>query len=59
MRFICQSILDGIQFLMKLYFDDEIEEIENKFYSKVSKSQVEWVEEESYFLNYLNGRIDY
>ncbi len=31
------------------YFDDEIEEIENKFYSKVSKSQVEWVEEESYF----------
>ena len=40
------------------YNEDEIEEV-NKKISKSSGSSVEWVEEESYFLNYQNGRRNY
>ena len=38
------------------YSEDEIEEIDNIKKSKSSGSKVEWVEEESYFLSYLNGK---
>ena len=42
------------------YNDDEIEEINNvKKKSKTSGSTVEWVEEESYFLNYQIGKINF
>ena len=38
------------------YSEDEIDEIDGKKISKESGSQVEWMEEESFFLNYLNGK---
>ena len=38
------------------YNDDEIEEIDDKKIAISSKSIVEWVDEESYFLDYLNGK---
>ena len=41
------------------YSEDEIELKDNKKLSKISGSQVEWVEEESFFLNYLNGKNHY
>ena len=41
------------------YQEDEIKTIEGKKYAAVSNSVVEWVEEESFFLDYLNGRANY
>ena len=38
------------------YSDNEIEDIDGVKKSKTSGSLVEWVEEESFFLNYLNGK---
>ena len=38
------------------YAQDEVEEIDGKKISKSSGSSVEWVEEESFFLNYQNGK---
>ena len=38
------------------YNNDEIEEIENKKVAISSKSPVEWVDEESYSLDYQNGK---
>ena len=38
------------------YSEDEIDEIDGKKISKFSGSTVEWMEEESFFLNYLNGK---
>ena len=50
MIYIYQNILDGIQFQMKpFYNDDEIEEIDGKKQAIFSKSKVEWMDEESYF----------
>ena len=37
------------------YNEDEIEEIDGKKIAVLSKSSVEWIEEESYFLDCLNG----
>ena len=39
------------------YSEDEIEDIDGKKQSTLSGSPVEWVEEESYFSNYLNGKV--
>ena len=41
------------------YNEDEIEEDDGFKKSKSSGSKVEWVEEESFFLNYLNGKNHY
>jgi len=41
------------------YDEDEIIEQDGKKVSKDSGSKVEWVEEESFFLNYLHGQINY
>ncbi len=44
------------------YNEDEIEEIEGKKISKISKSSVEWIEEESYFFklsNWQDKLLDY
>ena len=41
------------------YNEDEIEEIEGKKISISSKSPVEWVDEESFFLDCLNGKNHY
>ena len=41
------------------YNEDEIEEKNGKKISKISGSPVEWVEEESYFLNFQNGKNHY
>ncbi len=38
------------------YNEDEIEEVEGKKISISSKSTVEWIEEESYFLDFPNGK---
>ena len=38
------------------YDEDEIEEKDGKKFLRSSGSPVEWVEEESYFLNYLLGK---
>ena len=38
------------------YNDDEIEEHDGKKIATSSKSPVEWMDEESYFLNYQNGK---
>ena len=38
------------------YNEDEIEELEGKKIAKLSKSTVEWIEEESYFLDFRNGK---
>ena len=49
-KYIFLNILDGIQYLMKLFIlDDEVEEKNGNENSKTSGSPVEWVEEESYF----------
>ena len=44
---------------MAFYDEDEIDEKNNKKFSKTSGSPVEWVEEESYFLNYHLGQINF
>ena len=41
------------------YNDDEIDTVDGKKICKSSGSSVEWVEEESFFLNYQNGKISY
>jgi len=41
------------------YNDDEVEDKNETKISKLSGSIVEWVEEESFFLNYLNGKNPY
>ena len=41
------------------YNDDEIEEIDGRKQAITSKSLVEWMDEESYFLNYQNGKSLY
>ena len=41
------------------YNEDEINEDNGVNISVNSGSKVEWVEEESYFLNYLNGKKNY
>ena len=41
------------------YDEDEIINKDNKKISKSSGSSVDWVEEESYFLNYQNGKINF
>ena len=38
------------------YNEDEIEEENGIKFAKVSKSAVEWMDEESFFLNYPNGK---
>ena len=38
------------------YNDDEIEEIDGRKQAITSKSLVEWMDEESFFLNYQNGK---
>ena len=41
------------------YNEDEIEDIDGVKRSISSKSSVEWIEEESYFFRYLNGKNRY
>ena len=42
------------------YYDvDEIQDDNGSKISKLSGSKVEWVEEESYFLNYPHGQKNY
>ena len=41
------------------YDEDETEKKDGKRVAKTSGSLVEWVEEESYFLNYQNGKKNY
>ena len=41
------------------YSENEIEDKDNVKVNKLSGSKVEWVEEESFFLNYLNGKKNY
>ena len=41
------------------YSDSEVEDVDGVKKSKVSGSLVEWVEEESFFLNYQNGKSLY
>ena len=38
------------------YNNDEIEEVDGKKIATISKSSVEWIDEESYFLDYQNGK---
>ncbi len=40
------------------YNEDEVKEINGKKVSKLSGSPVDWVEEESFFLDCLNGKIN-
>ena len=41
------------------YNEDEIEDFDGKKIAIDSRSPVEWVDEESYFLDYLNGKSPY
>ena len=41
------------------YNEDEIEDLNGVKISKVSKSPVEWMDEESFFLDYPNGKNHY
>ena len=41
------------------YNEDEIENTDGYKIAKMSGSKVEWVEEESFFLNYLIGKINF
>ena len=41
------------------YNEDEVEEYNGVKIAKISKSNVEWVDEESFFLDYQSGRKHY
>ena len=57
MIYIFLNILDGILFLMRLsIMKMKLKKYNGKKIAKLSKSSVEWIDEESFFLNYQNGK---